>query len=182
MYSSRIELESGINTIRMSPAESGIVELIVRRPQVGEREIIDYGEFDVVEGLVGDNWLNRGFRKRPDGSAHPDMQINIMNSRCISLIAKTRERWKYAGDQLYIDLDLSKDNLPAGTILEIGTANLEITNEPHLGCKKFLERFGKDAVLFVNSEEGKLLNLRGVNARVTKSGIIRTGDRVRKDV
>lgn len=172
------QLERGLAHIRQSPRDNGRVELIVRRPAVGEREVIELGEFDLASGLVGDNWLARGYRKTPDGAAHPDMQVNIMNARCIALLAGTRERWPLAGDQLYLDLDLSEANLPAGTVLAIGTARLQITAEPHLGCLKFQQRFGKDAVAFVNSDEGKALKLRGVIARVLQSGVVHTGDTV----
>jgi MOSC domain-containing protein YiiM len=135
---------------------------------------------DVDEGLIGDNWRARGYRKHTDGSPHPDMQINMMNARAAALIAGTEERWALAGDQLYVDLDLSGANLPPGTRLSIGSAVLEVTAEPHTGCKKFVSRFGLDAMRFVNSPVGRELNLRGINAKVVRSGTIRVGDAVRK--
>lgn len=180
MFLNMAELESGLPLIEKSPKDTGAVELIVRRPSVGEREEVTEGELDPARGLVGDNWLARGYRKTVDGSAHPDMQLNIMNARSIALIAQSRSRWKLAGDQFYVDLDLSYDNLPPGTQLGIGSAVVEITAEPHLGCSKFIERFGKDAALFVNSDEGKRLNLRGVNAKVIRPGSVRTEDTVKK--
>lgn len=180
MKLSKAELESGLPFIEASPKHEGMIELIVRRPGVGEREELDEAELDLELGLVGDNWLARGYRKTADGSAHPDMQLNLTNSRVISLIAQSRSRWKLAGDQFYVDMDLSKENLPAGTQLKIGTAIIEITAEPHLGCKKFIERYGRDAAIFVNSEKGKLLNLRGVNAKVIKPGKVRTGEAISK--
>jgi MOSC domain-containing protein YiiM len=108
------------------------------------------------------------------------MQINIMSARVIALVAMDRERWPLAGDQLFVDLDLSAHNLPPGTRLGIGEAVLEVTPLPHTGCAKFMARFGIDAVKFVNSPEGKELRLRGLNARVVQSGSIRAGDPVRK--
>ena len=180
MFASMGELESGVCHIKKSPGDIGTVELIVRRPDVNTREVVEFGELNLEHGLVGDNWLSRGFRQRPDGSAHPDMQLNIMNSRCAALIAKTKDRWPLAGDQFYVDLDLSYANLPPGSVLHIGSAKIAITAEPHLGCKKFLERFGKDAVTFVNSEQGKLLNLRGLNAKVLTPGAVRVGDKILK--
>jgi len=174
------ELEAGLAKITESPADAGTVELIVCRPSMGAREAVDLGELDIAQGLVGDNWATRGSPKTSDGSAHPDMQLNIMNSRSAALIAQTKNRWQLAGDQFYVDLDLSDSNLPPGTMLQIGEAEIEVTAMPHLGCKKFVERFGRDAMRFVNSKIGKSLNLRGINARVVRGGPVRTGDTVRK--
>lgn len=173
-------LEAGLDEIRRSPRDEGVLELIVRRPRTGEREVLQEGTLDPAEGLVGDNWKTRGSSRTPDGSAHPDMQLNIMNARAIALVARDRERWPLAGDQLFIDLDLSADNLPPGTRLVLGSAVVEVTDQPHTGCMKFRARFGPDAMRFVNSPVGKELHLRGINARVVRPGVIRVGDVVRK--
>ena len=138
------------------------------------------GNSTPVEGLVGDNWRTRGSSLTADSSAHPDMQLNIMNSRVVALVAQQPERWALAGDQLFVDLDLSAENLPPGTRLALGSAVIEVTKQPHTGCAKFVERFGLDAVKFVNSDEGKRLHLRGINARVRLPGVIRVGEIVRK--
>ena len=176
----REELEAGLGAIRQSPADRGTLELIVRRPAVGEREVLEEGALDTVEGLVGDTWRTRTHPRRRDGTPHPDTQINLMNSRTAALVAGDRARWALAGDQLFVDLDLSVANLPPGTRLAIGGAVLEVTAEPHTGCAKFVSRFGVDAMKFVNSPVGRQLNLRGINARVAVSGRIRTGDAVVK--
>jgi hypothetical protein len=176
----RAELEAGLANIRQSPPDNGLLAMIVRRPAVDAREVLIEAELDAAEGLVGDNWRQRGSSSTADGSAHPEMQLNIMNARAIELIAQDTARWPLAGDQLFIDLDLSDANLPPGTQLAIGSAILEVTAVPHTGCKKFAARFGVDAVKFVNSPEGKQLHLRGVNAKVVKGGALRTGDTVRK--
>ena len=170
------QLEAGLEEIRRSPKDGGVLELIVRRPRVDEREVLQTGELDLAEGLVGDTWKERGSSGTPDGSAHPDMQLNIMNSRVVALIAQSPERWPLAGDQLFVDLDLSAENLPPGTRLSLGTAVIEVTDQPHTGCKKFAARFGLDALKFVNSEVGKALHLRGINAKVVRPGIICAGD------
>ena len=174
------EFEAGLGDIRRAPRDEGLLELIVRRPGIGEREVVEEGLLDLNEGLVGDSWKRRGSSRTPDGSAHPDMQLNIMNSRVIALLAQDRARWQLAGDQLFINMDLSAENLPAGTRLQIGSAVIEVTPEPHNGCKKFVERFGLDAVLFVNSTLGRELHLRGINARVVQTGLVRAGDVARK--
>jgi hypothetical protein len=154
--------------------------MIVRRPAVDEREVLEIGELDLEEGLRGDNWRARGSEMTADGSAHPDAQLNMMNSRVIALLAQDRERWQLAGDQLYVDLDLSAENLPPGSRLAIGSALIEVTALPHTGCKKFAERFGADATRFVNSSAGKELKLRGVNAKIVQPGVVRVGDAIRK--
>jgi MOSC domain-containing protein YiiM len=174
------ELEAGLETIRQSPKDNGILKLLVRRPREGDREILSEGELCLIHGLMGDNWKTRGSVATSDGSAHPDRQLNIMNFRAIALVARTEERRPLAGDQLYLDLDLSDENLPPGTRLSLGSAIIEVTAEPHTGCKKFLARFGRDAVKFVNSPLGKKLHLRGINAKVIEPGLICVGDVVRK--
>ncbi len=174
------QLEGGLDEIRRSPTDRGRVELIVRRPAVGEREVLAEGQLDTVVGLVGDTWPQRRSTRTPDGSPHPDMQLNVMNARTVALLAGSPERRALAGDQLYLDLDLSEANLPAGTRLELGSAVIEVTAQPHTGCAKFSQRFGREALRFVNSETGKALRLRGLNARVVVPGVVREGDEVRK--
>ena len=176
----REELEAGLDFIRQSPKDEGVLQLIVRRPREDEREVLQEAELDIIEGLIGDNWKTRGSSRTADGSSHPDMQLNIMNARAAALITQSADRWKLAGDQLYVDLDLSDENLLPGTQLAIGSAVIEVTAQPHTGCKKFVERFGVDALKFVMSPVGRELHLRGINARVVKSGIIRTNDSIRK--
>jgi hypothetical protein len=174
------ELEAGLAGVHQSPKDRGVLEMIVRRPQVGEREILEEGQLDLADGLVGDSWKIRSSRRTADGSPHPEMQLNLINSRLVALVAQDRGRWHLAGDQLYVDLDLSAGNLPAGTRLAIGTAVIEVTAEPHTGCSKFVERFGVDATSFVNSPERRDLRLRGINARVVRPGALRVGDTVSK--
>lgn len=178
MFANKQELENGIAETQGSPSHRGTVDLIVRRPIKGEREVIDTAEIDLKQGLVGDIWLKNSLNKYPDRPINFDSQLTLMNSRTVALIAKTKDRWPLAGDQFYVDFDLSEANLPPGTMLNIGTAQIQVTAEPHLGCKKFLERYGKDALILVNSKQGRLLNLRGINAKVIMSGVVKVGDQV----
>jgi MOSC domain-containing protein YiiM len=171
-------LDAGLEHVRDSPKDDGTVELIVRRPAVDEREVLAEATLDLHVGLVGDNWQRRGSRGTPDGAPHPDRQLTLMNNRAALLVAGDPERRQLAGDQLYVDLDLSPANLPAGTRLALGSAVIEVTEPPHLGCAKFAARFGEDAWRFVNSRVGRELRLRGLNARVIVPGIVRAGDRI----
>ena len=173
-------LEAALEHVRDSPSDVGRVELIVRRPAVDEREVLDEGFLDLDEGLVGDTWKSRGSSRTADGSGHPDMQLNVINARLSSLVAVDPARRARAGDQLHLDLDLSQANLPAGTRLALGGAVIEVTKIPHSGCAKFRARFGADSLRFVNSHVGRELRLRGLNAKVVVAGTVRRGDEVRK--
>ena len=172
------ELEAALDDIHRAPVGVGRVELIVRRPAEGTREVLDEGELDSAVGLVGDNWVVRGSKETADGSPHPLRQLNVMSARAAAAIAGAVEHWPLAGDQLFVDLHLGGEELPTGTHLHIGDAVIEVTAPPHLGCAKFVARFGKEAMRFVNSPVGRSLNLRGICARVVVGGTVRTGDTI----
>jgi tRNA-Thr(GGU) m(6)t(6)A37 methyltransferase TsaA len=175
-----VDPERWLAEARQSPADHGRLELIVRRPETGEREVLATGELDTAVGLVGDNWLARGSRSSADGSAEVDAQLNIMNARVARLVAGDETRVPLAGDQLFVDLDLSPENLPAGTRLQIGTAVIEVTAKPHTGCAKFTRRFGLGAHRWINGVVGKQHRLRGICAKVVVPGTIATGDTITK--
>ena len=173
---SRRRLESGLGKIRESPADRGRVILVVRRPAVGVRELADEAMLDPVTGLAGDNWLIRGSSGRTGGPADPERQVTVMNARAAELVAGGTDRMPLAGDQIYAGLDLSVGNLPAGSLLAVGQAVLQVSDAPHLGCAKFAGRFGAEAMRFVNSRLGRQLRLRGMNARVVQPGLVRPGN------
>lgn len=173
-------LEAGLDEILASPADQGRLELIVRRPAVDQREVLAEATLDTTDGLLGDTWRARGSGRTPDRSADPDKQLTVMNARLAALIAGDPQRRPLAGDQLYLDLDLSETNLPPGSRLAMGGAVIEITAPPHTGCAKFAARFGRDALRFVNSPVGRQLRLRGANARIVVPGTVRRGDEIRK--
>jgi len=180
-HATEVELEAAIDEILQSPKDAGEVKLIVRRPRVNEREVLEEAQFSVEEGLTGDTWRFRASSKMPDRkSPHPERQITIMNARVAAFVARHPDRWALAGDQLFIDLDLTEANLPPGTRLALGSVVLALTPQAHTGCGKFVERFGLDAMKFVNSPAGRELRLRGIYARVEQSGIVRRGDIARK--
>ena len=174
------ELEAGLDGIRLAPRDQGSLRLIVRRPKSDAREVLQQAHLDLREGLVGDSWKARGSSKTADVSAHLDVQLTLMNVRVIALLAPDQSRWPLAGDQLFVDFDLSQINAPPGTRLALGSTVIEISALPHTGCQKFRARFGPAALRFVNSPEGRQLRLRGVNARIIQPGVVRVGDVVKK--
>lgn len=174
------QLNEAVDRVRDAPKDHGVVRVIVRRPVVNAREVLEEAVFDAGTGLVGDTWRDRKCSRSADGTPHPDMQITLMSVRAIGAISPDEARWPLAGDQLFVDLDLTAANLPAGTRLHMGEAVLEVTDQPHTGCGKFVDRFGVDAMKWVNSTEGRELNLRGIYAKVVTSGRIRRGDVIRR--
>ncbi|MFT3743277.1 MAG: hypothetical protein QM785_03180 [Pyrinomonadaceae bacterium] len=173
------EIEAGIESVLAAPRDQGKLVMLVRRPKVNKREVVASGMLDVANGLVGDNWLTRGSSRTDNGLGHPEMQLNLMNFRFAELIAGHKDRVPLAGDQFFVDLDLSGENLPVGTRLLIGEAVIEVTAIPHLGCKKFVERFGIDAMKYANSDFGRKHNLRGINAKVISGGRVAVGNSIR---
>ena len=177
---SAAELEAGLDEIRISPKDQSVLDLIFSRPEEDARETMELADLHVEVGLVGDTWRDRPSIRSGDGKAHPDMQITMMNSRVAALVAQSKDRWPLAGDQLFVDLDLSKVNVPPGTRISVGAAILEVTNQPHSGCEKFAARFGIDALKLISSPIGRELQLRGINLKVVHGGEIRPGDAVKK--
>ena len=180
MHLSMAELEAGLDHLLASPKDDGELVLIAARPRPAERELPTEAKLDLALGLVGDNWSTRGSRSTPDGSAHPDKQITVMNARVAELVAGGKDNMALAGDQLYVDMEIGVDNLPVGTRIAIGEAVLEVTQPPHTGCKKFVARFGEEAMRFVNGRAGRAHRMRGMNTKVVVAGTIRVGDRCRK--
>jgi hypothetical protein len=174
------ELEAGLPPIQDAPRDHGVVRGIVIRPASDQRLSLTRCDFSLAGGVHGDAWARGCWKSLPDGRPDPDVQVAIMNSRAIALIARDPGCSPLAGDNLFADFNLSRESLFAGQQLAVGTVILEITDVPHNGCSKFAERFGADAVKFVNSEAGKRLRLRGVYARVVQDGTVSVGDVIRK--
>ena len=172
------ELTAGLDDVRLSPRDEGRLEMVVVRPAPGERSVLDEAEVVPGAGLAGDTWAQRGSSRTPDGGPNPEAMVTVMNSRAVDLVAVSRDRWPLAGDQLYVDLDLSTENLPTGTRLSIGDVELEVTAAPHTGCAQFKERFGVEALRLTATPDGRFLRLRGINTRVVRGGTVRPGDTV----
>ena len=173
-------LEQSLDHIREAPADLGTVELIVRRPAVDEREVLTEARLGTLEGLEGDTWSARGSSHTPDGGPNPDAQLTLMNARAAAAMAGDRERWALAGDQIFVDFDISVSNLPPGSRIQVGSAVIEFSETPHTGCSKFSGRFGIDALKFVSTPTGRELRLRGANCRIVVAGTVRVGDAIRK--
>jgi MOSC domain-containing protein YiiM len=174
------EILSGLSDIHNSPIDNGTIELIVIRPDSNERSVLSQCRLSPEGGTEGDAWARGCWKKLDDGSPHPDVQICITNSRMMRLLAGSKENWPPAGDNLFVDLNLSRDVLTAGQLLQVGDCILEITETSHNGCGKFAERYGDAALRVVNSEIGKHHRLRGVYARVVRAGVISVGDRIHR--
>jgi MOSC domain-containing protein YiiM len=167
------ELQRVLHHVLGSPRVEGRVEMVVRRPAEGEREVLVQARIEPGHGVVGDRWAAKPTRS-------PDAEVTLMNARCIAVLAGAEDRWPLAGDQLYVDFDLGVDHLPAGTRITVGEAVLEVSTKPHRGCTKFSARFGPEALRLVRSDEGMAARLRGMNARVVRGGVVRTGDPIAK--
>jgi hypothetical protein len=174
------DLTSYTDSVRTAPKDGAAIELIVRRPAVDEREVLAEATLDPVLGLVGDDWVRRGSDKTPDGSSDLESQLTIMNTRVLAAFEPDRSRWPLAGDQIYVEMDLGKTNLPVGTRLAIGDAEVVVTAKPHLGCGKFAGWFGAESRAWLASPDGLDLRMRGVYVRILRGGTIRTGDTIRK--
>jgi MOSC domain-containing protein YiiM len=173
------QLAAALPTITASPTSAGLIAMICARPSAGVREVLSEGVLDASVGLVGDNWHTRGTPEKP---LNPAKHLTLMNSRVIAALTDDVGRWRLAGDQLFVDLDLSFGNLPTGTRLEIASGGvlLEVTEAPHNGCAKFAERFGAEALRWVNLPENRELRLRGVYVRVVVGGRVQVGSTIAK--
>jgi MOSC domain-containing protein YiiM len=174
------DFEGSLADVRDAPRDAGRLVLIVRRPNVDEREILAEAVLDSTVGLVGDGWSERGSSRTPDGGPNPESQVTVINTRVLRAIEPDETRWPLAGDQLYVDFDLGQEGLPPGSRIAVGSAVLVVSEQPHTGCAKFSARFGSDALRWINSPVGRELRMRGMNTRVVEGGTIRTGDSVRR--
>lgn len=177
---SETEIMAGLEQVRQSPQDNGSLNAIVIRPATDDRIRLEQCRLSPEGGTEGDAWAQGCWLSLPDGRPHPDVQICIMNSRMIDLVAGDKDRWEQAGDNLFVDLDLSRENLRAGEQLRIGECVIEITEQSHNGCSKFSQRFGPAALKVVNSPMGKALRLRGIYAKVIKAGDVCVGDLITK--
>ena len=177
---SKAELEAQLPEIQAAPKLRGSLDLIVIRPAVDQRKVLKSAELCLERGLIGDSWITRSSRHTSDKSPWIEMQLNIMSSRVIQAVTGDLKRWPLAGDQLFIDLDLSLENLPIGSQISIGETIIEVTAPPHTACKKFRVRYGDDAFRFINNPATKNMRLRGLNAKIIRGGTIESGSIVHK--
>lgn len=165
------ELEQAWRAVAAAPPRTGMVRLITLRLGDGRHECPGRAELSPALGVHGDRW-STGRRR------HADAQVTLMDARVAELLAADRAPLDAPGDNFLVDLDLGEESLPAGSRLRLGSAIIEITALPHIGCKKFRERMGAAALAWVNDGPNRALRLRGVNCRVIESGEVAVGDRV----
>lgn len=180
MHRGADELRAGLGHVLQSPRDEGRLEAIVIRPTEDQRQVLDRCRLDAAFGAEGDRWVTKFPSPPLPGLPEQETQLTLMNARAADLVAGSRDRWALAGDQLFVDFDLSEDNLRAGDRLAIGSVVLEVTPQPHNGCRRFSNRYGPAALVWVNSPEGRRLHLRGIYARVVQGGEVRVGDVIRK--
>ena len=179
LHVTRDELDSRWDELRALDAHEGTLELIVVRPSEGERALPSTAELSLEDGLVGDRWRSSA-HIHEDGTVSRENQLTLASTRMLALIAEP-DRWPLSGDNLLVDMGLDMESLPIGSRLAIGDeVVVQISEIPHTGCAKFSARFGSDALKFINSPEGRLLRLRGVNAHVIEPGRVSTGDAIRR--
>jgi MOSC domain-containing protein YiiM len=166
--------------VRSAPPDRAVVVALVLRPARNERLPVNEARLDVAEGMVGDDWRARGSKSMPGGLANPEAQLTLMSTRVLAAIADDPDRWPLAGDQVLVDMDLSEANLPVGTRLLLGNAEVEVTALPHTGCAQFAARFGHDALRWISTHEGRALRMRGMYVRIVSGGTVSVGDVVRK--
>lgn len=177
---SKEQIEARLDWIKASPADKGTLAGLCIRPELNQRRELESCLLSPEGGVEGDFWVRQCWKKLEDGSSDPIVQVAIMNARAVDVVAGSRDRWKLAGDQLFVDFDLSEDRIAPGDRLQIGEAVVEIAPIPHTGCDLFRDRYGMDAVKFINSKLGKSLRLRGVFAQIVRGGMVRLGDPVQK--
>ncbi|MGV3757060.1 MAG: MOSC domain-containing protein [Verrucomicrobiota bacterium] len=164
------ELEAGMLALPPAPKDIGRVTLIVRRDPDKNREILENTCLSPEEGLPGDNW-----GRNPDRL--PDAQLAVMRHDVAELIANGQPLTLF-GDSLFVDLDLSAENLPTATRLRVGEALIEVTPMPHDGCSKFNARFGNDALKFVSAKATRSQNRRGIYWKVVEAGKVSVGSKI----
>jgi hypothetical protein len=164
-------LEAGFRSLRESPRELGILRLIVRRRADGTRETPERVELTVEQGVPDDGWSRRPPRD-------PEAQLAVMRGDVAELIANGQPLTVF-GDNLFVDFDISAGNLPVGTRIHLGGSIVEVTPKPHNGCRKFKQRFGQDALRFVQAQPTRSHNVRGIYWKVVRAGEIGVGGPIR---
>ncbi|MEZ4829298.1 MAG: MOSC domain-containing protein [Bacteroidia bacterium] len=176
-YTSSAEIEARLPEILAAPSDQGEIKMLIVRRASDHREIRNEVYVSPEGGVEGDRWAKGKSSRDP---MHGD-QITLMNSRILELIAGGDPlRMALAGDNIVADFDLRDENLTAGQQLQIGEVILEVTATPHNGCKKFSERFGPEALKFINTPSNRYMHLRGIYVKVISPGIISVGDIIRK--
>lgn len=166
------ELRAAWQDLPAQSADQGRLALICQRRPDGGRDTPDEARLTRAEGLVGDGWSRRPPRD-------PEAQIAVINHALAQLLANGQPV-THSGDNLYVDLDLAAAHWPTGCRLQVGEAVVMVSPKPHNGCAKFHDRFGADALRFVQDSATRSRNLRGIYWQVVEDGRIWQGAPIRR--
>ncbi|MEF3048329.1 MOSC domain-containing protein [Pseudotabrizicola sp. L79] len=174
------ELMAALPQVLAAPKTDARIDGLCFRPAFNQRQFPDSLTLTRDQGVPGERWLTAPWMKLPDGSPDPRIQVSILPLRVMDLVWRDREGQPHPGDTIVADLDMSEANLPAGTLLQAGTAVVRVSDAFNDACVKWKVRYGKDAKDWVKAPGHPPLRLRGVLCSVEQDGIVRLGDRLRK--
>ncbi|CAN1577166.1 hypothetical protein MCELHM10_04085 [Paracoccaceae bacterium] len=167
-------LTAALPEVLAAPRELGAVRLLCMRPKPNLRSFPDRLTLTRAAGVVGDFEASRPWLVLEDGSPDPRNQVSIMSARVLDLVWRDGNPRSHPGDNIACDLDLSHANLPAGTLLQAGTAVLRVSDEPNDGCAKWKVRMGKAAYDWTRAHAA--YRLRGLYCSVEQDGEITLED------
>ena len=163
-----------------APKDNAPILTLCVRPAEGERRFVQTMQLDPERGVVGDRWLTKTWMRLSDGRPDPRIQVCIMGSRLLELVRREGADSMYPGDNVIADMDFSEANLPVGQHLQLGTAIIEVSDVFNSACSKWQQRYGADALTWINLPENKPHRLRGILARVVRAGEVHLTDSIRK--
>lgn len=179
-HATRSELNSALPSVLDAPKNGAKVELLCRRPDRNQRDFTDHLRLTQAGGIEGDYEMKKPWLTLPDGSPDPRIQVSILPKRVLDLVWRDRENVAYPGDTIIADLNVTLDNMPVGTRLQVGGAVLEVSDVWNEGCAKWKVRMGREAYDWTSAPEHEALRLRGIYCSIVGDGMVRIGDTITK--